>query len=169
MWALTHRGCVVCGVVCAGEYMGGAVEADTEETKNSSSDDEEEDDDEEDDDDDDEDDDDDDEDDDEEDEDEEDEEEEDDDEEEDEGEELATEDDDDDPDSEWRSIHSTRTIPFEDIEFAEPIGYGAFGAVNRAIWRGANVAVKKVKTSLCTTAPLLPHARANFSLIFFCS
>lgn len=36
------------------------------------------------------------------------------------------------------------SLPRKDIEFAEPIGYGAFGAVNRAIWRGADVAVKKL-------------------------
>ncbi|KAL6053079.1 Nucleolar protein with MIF4G domain 1 [Balamuthia mandrillaris] len=38
-----------------------------------------------------------------------------------------------------------RAIPFEDLTLEEPpIGFGAFGVVYRASWRGAHVAVKKL-------------------------
>ncbi len=41
------------------------------------------------------------------------------------------------------------TVSFEDIQVREVIGRGSFGTVNRGMWNGKEVALKRVKVPGC--------------------
>ena len=40
-------------------------------------------------------------------------------------------------------------VKFEDVKFGEVIGRGTFGTVNRGVWKGKDVALKRMKTAGC--------------------
>ena len=40
-------------------------------------------------------------------------------------------------------------VKFEDVKFGKVIGRGTFGTVNRGVWKGKDVALKRMKTAGC--------------------